>query len=1173
MPDIQVSTMTGTDREGRLLHGFTRTMDYPGIAASKYEAAIERIASVHARFQKELDAICDGIAGQTSLSSAAIERYRQVGPCLESIAGNARGLGADMRQVSGRLEEGRKGLETAVADVRSSISRLRERNLAMRDILDLGVQVTASVNMIAEIAIENKLIAINASVTASKASDKVKGFKVIANEITKLSAAMTDKVGRIVGLAAQVDERMQQVMRNMDVSIQSTEKALGNIDEAFTLLDHADGAVREAEAASASMIAENENLERTMRTLGDSLEAIGTIAADSGRQAEAIRETMRRQTVLIEELEGAMPGLRETGRALAAAADGVGVSGLAGASGPDNASGDGGNGGGRNHLRCCEAPLTAYDPALCRMLRESHYISLVGIRLLRYSSDKKLVPYLAETWFLHPDGRTWEFRLKDDVLFSDGSRITSRDVRFSLERLMNPALASPYANLFSVVEGADDFIAGRASSVSGIVLPGPDTVQFRLKSSYNFFLSLLALSYSSIIKEDRAIFSRPLARGDIVSAGPFVPVENGDPDVDLLAANRDFVNDRPFLDSMEIRRDIADVPAAMARGELDLAYNLPASSAEAMRQGGFVGDLDYYTSRYCYGLVVNFSRPSCLSRSADLRRAVAMAVDKDGIVDGVLDGKAVRADAILPPELVDLGGRSFVPHDPAEAARIVQRLKASEDLDKPIKLAIRGYANVPNQRQVAEKIEADLARIGLKVSTSYHPQGTPIDSFRGDYDIVFLAFLSELDLYSAVEPFINPQGGDNYFGYDNPRLFRMLNDSITIKDNDARKEAFIGILEELARDVFSVPLFFNKCLLATRPGLRSVFMSAEESFLPDAAYLAPGTESGGKGGSASATGRVAALDGTLGTGYADTIGRLERGTSAVVETSASLIATGKGIGASIARQKKGTNEANDLFASFIDSAARVQETRSGVVGRIRVAAEEAGKSGQAAGLVRAGLLGLSNALSGTIGAIDQVSGDIKAMSAIVRSIEESNVFIGSIAINAAVISAKADTGRSELVKVSQSIADLARQNAEYTDTIGRLLAQMGKAVRGHHDFLGGEVLGVDGAAEAAKRSGAVLEEAGPLLSDSGARSAHIESASRDLEALIQEARHSVAGINEAIDALAVRAETLQFGLDMERGVSDILKDVAWLNRNVMESITGTAPAASGQDQVKARGPK
>jgi ABC-type transport system substrate-binding protein/methyl-accepting chemotaxis protein len=1130
-------------------------MDYPGIAASKYEAAIERIARVHARFQKELDAICDGIAGQTALSSAAIERYRQVGPCLESIAGNARGLGADMRQVSGRLEEGRKGLETAVADVRSSISRLRERNLAMRDILDLGGQVTASVNKIAEIAIENKLIAINASVTASKASDKVKGFKVIASEITKLSAAMTDKVGRIVGLAAQVDERMQQVMRNMDGSIQSTEKALGNIDEAFSLLDHADGAVREAEAASASMIAENENLERTMRTLGDSLEAIGTIAADSGRQAEAIRETMRRQAVLIEGLEGMMPGLRETGKALAAA------------------PGDGGTESGRNHLRCCEAPLTAYDPALCRMLRESHYISLVCIRLLRYSSDKKLVPYLAETWFLHPDGRTWEFKLKDNVLFSDGSRITSRDVKFSLERLMNPALSSPYANLFSVVEGADEFIAGKASSVSGIVLPGPDTVQFRLKSSYNFFLSLLALSYSSVIKEDRSIFSRPLARGDIVSAGPFVPVENGDPDVDLLAANRDFVNGRPFLDGMEIRRDVADVPAAMARGELDLAYNLPASSAEVMRQGGFAGNLDYYTSRYCYGLVVNFSRRSCLSRSADLRRAIAMAVDKDAIVDSILGGKAVRADAILPPELVDLGGRSIIPHDPAEAARIVQRLKASEDLDKPINLAIRGYANVPNQRQVAERIEADLERIGLRVSTSYHPQGTPIDSFRGDYDIVFLAFLSELDLYSAVEPFINPQGGDNYFGYDNPRLFGMLNDSITIKDNDERKAAFIGILEELARDVFSVPLFFNKCLLATRSGVRSVFMSAEESFLPDAAYLVPvqgggaggdgGDDGDGDDGDGSAADRPAPLDGALRAGYADTIGRLERGTSVVVETSASLIATGKSIGASIDRQKKGTNEANDLFASFMDSAARVQETRAGVVGRIRVAAEEAGKSGQAAGLVRAGLLGLSNALSGTIGAIDQVSGDIKAMSAIVRSIEESNVFIGSIAINAAVISAKADTGRSELVKVSQAIADLARQNTDYTDAIGKLLVQMGKAVKGHHDFLGGEVLGVDGAAEAAKRSGAVLEEAGPLLDDSGARSAEIESASRDLAALIEEARHSVARINEAIDALAVRAETLQFGLDMERGVSDILKDVAWLNRNVMESIT--APAASGKD--------
>ena len=154
--------------------------------------------------------------------------------------------------------------------------------------------------------------------------------------------------------------------------------------------------------------------------------------------------------------------------------------------------------------------------------------------------------------------------------------------------------------------------------------------------------------------------------------------------------------------------------------------------------------------------------------------------------------------------------------------------------------------------------------------------------------------------------------------------------------------------------------------------------------------------------------------------------------------------------------------------------------------------------------------------------------------------------------------------RSELVKVSQSIADLARQNTDYTDTIGRLLGQMAKAVKGHHDFLGGELLGVDGAAEAAKRSGAVLEEAAPLLEDSGLRSSRIESASLDLATLIQEARHSVARINEAIDALAESAETLQFGLDMERGVSDNLKDVAWLNRDVMEYVTEAGPAAPGR---------
>jgi ABC-type transport system substrate-binding protein/methyl-accepting chemotaxis protein len=1099
----------------------TSTSDYPRIAAEKYRAALERVANVHSRFQKELDSIDEEIGTQRSLSGTAIERFSQVGPCLGSIADNIKTMSEETHEVGVLVRSGREGLGASIADVRAAIEQLRLRNQTMQDILDIGQQVTKSVNEIAEIAIENKLIAINASVTASKAGDKAAGFKVIASEITKLSTAMSDRVGLIVDRSALVGRRMQQVMANMDESIQSTEKALSNIDEAFALLEHIDSTIQETDGANANMLAENEKLAQKFQTLNEALVVIERNAIDAGRQADQVQKTMVEQATFIRRIEQLLPGLQSISDAMAeSAADDEGP----------------------KRLRSCESALSSYDPALNRFLRGNHYLSFVCIRLLRYSSDKKIVPYLAETWFLHPDGRTWEFKLKDNVLFSDGSPAGSRDVKFSLERLMNPALGSPYANLFSIIEGADEFIAGKAASISGIVIIDSTTMRFKLKNSFNFFLSLLALSFSSILKEDKAIFSRPLAKSELVSAGPFRFEESRDPTVDLLVRNEHFVNGRAFLDSFEIKRDMGDIPGALCRGELDLAYNMPAASADIFRRIGFGGELRLYTSRYCYGLVVNYTRDTFITRNAELRRALAMAIDKDAIVREVLGGKAVRADTILPPELLDIGDRRFIAYDPQEAKKIVEKYRTREDLSVPINLAFRNYSSIPLLEQIAEQITRSFTELGLKVNTSFRPAATPIEDFRDDYDLVFLGFLSELDLYSALEPFINPEGGDNYFHYDNPEVFGLLNDSITIKDNGARKEVFVNILEKLTLDVFMMPLFFNKSLMAIPTHVHSVFVSAEESFFPDAVFLS----------SEKAPRRAPQLTKQ----YAETIQKLGAETAIVVDTSNKLIATGGSIGKLIGLQKGSIREANDLFSSFAESAEKVQATRVSVVERIHGTTGEASKSDQATGLIQAGLNELMTALHGSVMALDQVKRDIHDMLAIVLAINKSNEFLGSIAINAAIISAKADSREGELVKVSRAIAEQAKRNTANADVIKGFLEEMSKAVDGHFEFLDSIVQAIGIAASDVGQSGKGLEEVGPLVDNANTKSSIIEEASKRLATLIQEARYSVDQINDGVDKLAINAETLQFGLDMEQAVAGILSDVAAVNKGIDEFMRG-----------------
>ncbi len=1104
----------------------TRINDYPGIAAEKYHVAIERVANVHRRFQKELDVIQREIGTQGALSTIALERCLEVSPFIETITRNTGEIGDIARQAGKHVQDGRLGLQDSVTEVRSAIGQLRARNLEMQKIRDISRHVTESINKIAEIALENKVIAINASVTASKASDKVKGFKVIANEITKLSAGMSERVGMIVELSTQVSARMEQIISYMEESIQSTQKAMGTIDDAFGLLNQIEETITDTAKANATLLAENHMLAKKMRSLNEAMSVIENNIISTGYQTDEVQKSMREQAALIQGILRILPDLQAVCDSIATA---------------ETRAGD----RTEKKLRCCESALDNYDPTHTRMLREMHYITFTCIRLLRYSSDKKLVPYLAETWFLLPDGRTWEFNLKEHVEFGDGTVISSNDVKFSLERLMNPALKSPYGNLFSVIEGYEDFVSGRTGSVRGIVPVDRVTIRITLKSSFNFFLSLLALSFSSIIKEDRTAFSRKLGKEELVSAGPFRYAESADPDVDLLVCNNKFINGRPFLDSMEIRRNQGNSAEAVATGSLDLAYGIPAASEDIFRKHGFKGELRYYASRYCYSLVVNFRKDNFLTRNAELRRALVMAINKDDIVANALGGKAVRADAVLPAETLDIGGRRFIDYDLEKAKNIILSYKNRENLDKPINLAFRGYLAIPNMEKIAAMIEKTFVQLGLKVNLSIHPANTPISAFTEEYDLVFLGFLSELDLYSALEPFINPDGGDNYFKYQNKEIFSALNDSLTIKDNKARTEAFIRILEQLTLDVFAMPLFFVKSILAIRKNVHSVFLSSEESFFPDATYLAAD-----KNPAASLLDTTTHVEAATLARYGDIIRKLDTETGTIAITSEKLITTGQTISTLLEAQRESIRTSNDLFSSFAASAEAAQATRIGVAEKIRATSEEVGMSSRAADLIQSGLLDLATALETTFRSLDQVKKDIRKMLSIVDNINESNGLIASVAINAAIISAKTDVRGGDLVKVSQAISEQAKRNTDNTNTTKQILEEMGHTVADHFDFLNIMVRGINIADRRVGQSGDVLKKVVPLLANINKKSQATEETSAELATLVADARGSVGQINEKVSALAQNAETLRFGLDMEQAVADVLKDIAWINTDI-----------------------
>ena len=142
----------------------------------------------------------------------------------------------------------------------------------------------------------------------------------------------------------------------------------------------------------------------------------------------------------------------------------------------------------------------------------------VGCGLLDITPDGKFVPDAAESWSMAPDGLTYTFKLKKNVIFHDGTPLDAKAVKFSIDRLMDPKTNSGMRSFYS--------------SVHSVEAVDAQTVQVRMKQPYAFFLHMLAayrtglIIYSPTATEKYTVEDRKKGKPEaLAGCGPFKLVD------------------------------------------------------------------------------------------------------------------------------------------------------------------------------------------------------------------------------------------------------------------------------------------------------------------------------------------------------------------------------------------------------------------------------------------------------------------------------------------------------------------------------------------------------------------------------------------------------------------------------------------------------------------------
>jgi dipeptide transport system substrate-binding protein len=375
-------------------------------------------------------------------------------------------------------------------------------------------------------------------------------------------------------------------------------------------------------------------------------------------------------------------------------------------------------------IYCSEASPEGFDPARYTAGTTFDASSqAIFNRLVEFErGSTKLVPALAESWTISPDGKTYSFKLRKGVKFhaSDSFKPTREfnadDAFFSIDRMVNKDNAFHKAAPASYEYASD---MGLPDNVAKLEKPDATTLRITLKDVDAAFLANMAMDFASIHSAEYA--AQLLKAGKAaelnnkpVGTGPFV-FRRYEKDAQIrYAAFADYWQGKAPIDNLvfAITKDSAVRMQKLRAGECHIAAYPKPAEVEVLKKDPKV-KLQQLNGLNVGYLSFNVKHKPFDNR--DVRRAINMAVNKKAIVDAVYQGAGEVAVNPIPPSMWSYNKQvKDEAYDPAAAKALLAKAGFPNGFETTLwALPVQRPYN-PNGSQVAELVQADLAKIGIK---------------------------------------------------------------------------------------------------------------------------------------------------------------------------------------------------------------------------------------------------------------------------------------------------------------------------------------------------------------------------------------------------------------------------------------------------------------------------
>lgn len=432
--------------------------------------------------------------------------------------------------------------------------------------------------------------------------------------------------------------------------------------------------------------------------------------------------------------------------------------------------------------------------------------------LVKYEKDGRVVPWLAESWEMSPDGKAYTFKLRQGVQFSDGSPFDAEAVKKNVDAVLANRKRHEWLDLINQIDRAEVVDAG--------------TVRFVLKSSYYPFLQDMALVRPLRFLAPGSIPESGNTADGIkapIGTGPWAVAEMKEGEYDLFKRNPHYWGAKPAYEEVMFRviPDTNSRALALESGQADIVYGDGPVTPDAFIR--FKSMADRFAASISQPMATRMLAINSKRFPTDdiaVRKAMLHAVNKDAIVKNVLFDIESRADTLFAGN-VPYADLRLKPAEFSleEAARLLDaagwKLANGEKVrtknGKPLEVDLSFVGSEGKDRAIAEVLQADLGKVGFKVNLLGEEQSSKQARERdGSFNLIFNAtFGPPYDPHSFVASMRKPAHADFQAQSGLPmkaEIDKKITEVLSTTDEAKRAELWRWILTTLHEQAVYMPI-------------------------------------------------------------------------------------------------------------------------------------------------------------------------------------------------------------------------------------------------------------------------------------------------------------------------------------------------------------------------------